>query len=262
MRLAVVIRAKDEAASIGRVLERLRAQTQPHEVVVVDSGSRDGTPDLARAAGVRVIEIPAETFSFGGALNTGTAAVDADVVVALSAHASPRDDGWLARMRAWFEDPQVACAFGPERDGAGRPLRAPVRQDAAMLRAMPRFGYSNGAGAFRRALWQQRPFREDMPGTEDREWSLWALEAHGAVCVLDPALAVDHDHEHDSLRASFRRFEREARGYAMFLDLPPVTLRELAREWWTDQGWHRSRARARLDPRRLARLAGTWRGSR
>ena len=41
-----------------------------------------------------------------------------------------------------------------------------------------------------------------MPGTEDREWSLWALE-QGGVCVLDPALAVDHDHSRDPLRACF-----------------------------------------------------------
>ena len=131
-----------------------------------------------------------------------------------------------------------------------------------MLLAAPHWGYSNGAGGFRAALWRERPFREDMPGTEDREWSLWAMEAHDAVCVLDPALAVDHDHARDSLRECFVRWEREARGFAMFLDLPPYRLRDAAAEWWTDQGWHRSRARARLDPRRMARLAGKWAGRR
>jgi hypothetical protein len=165
-------------------------------------------------------------------------------------------------MAAALDDPAVACAFGPERDWAGRPLAAPVRQDAALLRAHPEWGYSNGAGAFRTALWRERPFREDLTGTEDREWALWALETRGAVCVLDPALAVDHDHTQDSLRQTYARAEREARGYAAFLDLPPFGARDAAREWWTDQGWHRSRARARLDPRRLARLAGKWAGSR
>ena len=264
MGIGVVIRAKDEAASIGGVLDRLASQSEPHEVVVVDSGSRDDTVAIARGRGATVLDIAPHDFTFGRALNRGVAALGADVTVAvaLSAHAFPRDAGWLARMLAAFEDPSVACAFGEQRDWDARPLRAAVRQDAALLRAHPHWGYSNGAGGFRVALWRERPFREDMPGTEDREWSLWALSERGAVCLLDPALAVDHDHSRDSLRASFERYEREARGFAMFLDLPPYGLRDVVGEWWTDQGWHRSRVRARLDPRRMARLAGKWKGRR
>ena len=260
MRASVVIRAKDEAAAIGRTLRLLAEQTVEAEVVVVDSGSTDRTVEIARAAGVQVTGIT--SFTFGGALNTGTAATSAPVVVSLSAHAFPPDRDWLARVVAWFEDDTVACVFGETRSISGAHLERPIRQDAAMLRAAPQWGYSNGAGAFRRSLWEERPFREDMPGTEDREWSLWAMESHGAVCVLDPALAVEHDHSRDSLRECFVRWEREARGYAMFLDLPGYGLRDLAGEWWSDQGWHRSRARARLDPRRAARLLGKYRGRR
>jgi rhamnosyltransferase len=262
MQASVVIRAKDEAAAIGRTLGLLAEQSAPHEVIVVDSGSSDRTVAIAREHGARVIEIPAASFSFGGALNRGAAEASAPVVVSLSAHAFPPDPGWLARMAAWFEDPAVACAFGDTRDAAGEPLAAPARQDARALRAAPNWGYSNGAGGFRASLWRERGFREDMPGTEDREWSLWAMEAHGAVCVIDPALAVEHDHAHDSLRDCFTRWEREARGYAMFLELPPYGAGDLTREWWSDQGWHRSRARARLDPRRAARLLGKWKGRR
>ena len=262
MRASVVIRVRDEAAALRRLLALLEAQRAPHEVVVVDSGSVDASPAVAEAAGARLLRVPAAEFTFGRALNRGADACAAEVVVALSAHAFPRDDAWLERMAAALDDPAVACAFGPERDWAGRPLGAPVRQDAALLRAHPEWGYSNGAGAFRASLWRERPFREDLTGTEDREWALWALEERGRVCLLDPALAVDHDHARDPLRQTFARARREARGYAAFLDLPPYGVRDAAREWWADQGWHRSRARARLDPRRVARLAGKWAGSR
>lgn len=261
MRASVLIRVRDEAPALGRLLGELTAQTAAHEVVVVDSGSRDGSADVARAAGARVLEIPARAFTFGRALNLGAQACGAPVIVALSAHAFPRDGGWLERMAAALDDPAAACAFGPSHDWAGRPLTAPVRQDAALARAHPYWGYSNGAGAFRAALWRERGFREDLPGSEDREWALWALAA-GGVCVLDPALAVDHDHSRDSLRRSFRRYAREARGDAAFLEPAPYGVRDAAAEWWTDQGWHRSRARARLDARRAARLAGKWWGRR
>jgi glycosyltransferase involved in cell wall biosynthesis len=261
VRASIVIRVRDEASALRELLGRLSRQTAEHEVVVVDSGSRDSSPDVARASGARVLEIPARAFTFGRALNLGTEACSAEVVVALSAHAFPRDDDWVGRMAAALDDPAVACAFGPTHDWAGAPLRGPVRQDAALARRHPLWGYSNGAGAFRRSLWRERGFREDLPGSEDREWALWALDA-GHVCVLDPVLAVDHDHSRDSLPRSFRRYAREARGDLAFLDLAPYGARDAAREWWTDQGWHRSRARARLDPRRMARLAGRWWGRR
>ncbi|MEJ7891533.1 MAG: glycosyltransferase [Solirubrobacteraceae bacterium] len=261
MRASVVIRVRDEAAALERLLRELADQSAAHEVVVVDSGSRDGSADVARAAGARVLEIPARAFTFGRALNLGAAACVAETIVALSAHAYPREAGWLERMAAALDDPQVACTFGPSHDAAGQPLRAAIRQDAALVAGQPFWGYSNGAGAFRAALWRGRGFREDLPGCEDREWALWAMQA-GYVCLLDPALAVDHDHSKDSLRQSFRRYAREARGDSAFVDLPPYRVRDAAGEWWTDQGWHRSRARARLDPRRAARLAGKWWGRR
>ena len=260
MRASVVIRVRDESAALAELLDRLARQSMEHEVVVVDSGSADGSPGVARARGARLLELPAAEFTFGRALNLGAAACAAPVIVALSAHAFPRDDEWLERMAAALDVPEAACAFGPSHDWAGMPLAAPVRQDEALARAHAEWGYSNGAGAFRAELWRERGFREDLPGTEDREWALWAL-SRGLVCVLDPALAVDHDHSRDSLRASFARYAREARGYGMYLeDLPPYGARAAVGEWWCDQGWHRSRARARLDPRRAARLAGKWWG--
>lgn len=263
----MIIRARDEAASIGAVLDALAAQTLAHhEVVVVDSGSRDGTVELVRArasATQRLLELPPEQFTFGRALNRGTALARAPVVVALSAHAVPRDPGWLARMVAAFSDDRVVCAYGPGHFPRGAPLDRPVYQDAAAALATPGWGYSNGAGGFRRSLWDQRPFREDLPASEDLEWARWALgQAPGRICLLDPALAVDHDHAHDPLLATFRRAARERRGLAAFAELPPYGSRELAHEWWADRGWHASATRARLSPRRAARLAGTWWGAR
>jgi rhamnosyltransferase len=264
VRASVVIRARDEAAAIGETLALLAAQTFDHEVVVVDSGSRDATVSIAHEHGARVLTLPPDRFTYGRALNVGAeAATDPDVIVALSAHAFPRDPEWLARLVAHFDgDDRVACACGWPRGPDGAPLTEPVRQDAEMIARNVEWGYSNAAGGFRAALWRARPFREDLPATEDREWSRWALQ-HGHVFVADPALLVDHDHSEDSLRECFDRYAREHRGFAMFVqDLPPYRLRDAAGEWWSDQGWHRSHARARLDPRRAARVAGKWWGRR
>jgi rhamnosyltransferase len=260
---SIVIRSKDEAGSIGRLIDLLRAQTiaSQLDLIVVDSGSSDGTAEIVRARGVEPIEIPAETFTFGGALNTGCEAAAAPLIVALSAHAFPRDERWAERMVAAFDDERVACACGDDRAPDGTPLREAVLQDAAHARRHPFWGYSNAAGAFRADLWRERPWRADMPGTEDKEWA-WAWLERGWLVRVDPELAVEHDHSHDPLRSTYVRARREWVGYAMYLDLPPFPMRAAVRRWWKDRDGHDSSARARLSPWRAARIAGEWAGRR
>lgn len=58
---------------------------EPPELIVVDSGSRDRTVQIARAQGARVIAIPRRPFSYGAALNLGAANARGTLLVALSA---------------------------------------------------------------------------------------------------------------------------------------------------------------------------------
>ena len=59
MRLSVVIPVLDEAAVVTACLRGLSSwRQQGHEVIVVDGGSRDGTPELARPLCDRVLSAP------------------------------------------------------------------------------------------------------------------------------------------------------------------------------------------------------------
>ncbi|MFL5828101.1 MAG: glycosyltransferase family 2 protein [Thermoleophilaceae bacterium] len=259
----VVIRAKDEAASIGRVLEILGTQTVAREleVVVVDSGSSDATVDIARSAGARVIEIPANTFTFGGALNTGLEGIEAPAGIALSAHSFPHDERWAERMLEALEDESVACACGYDSAPDGSALTERLVQDRELAREFPLYGYSNNAGALRSELWRERGFRADMPGTEDKEWA-WHWLERGRRTIVDPALAVEHDHEHEPPLYHLKRARREWCGLGMFLDLPAPSATELAHSWWRDTAPYRSRTRARVSPKRAAKLGGWYLGLR
>lgn len=262
--ISVLVRARDEAGRIGHCLGLLRAQRPAGpklELIVVDNGSRDQTARIARDFGARVIQLARERFSFGLALNLAAEHAAGELLVALSADARPRDPAWLERLAGAFADPQVACASGDRYGPDARPLRRAIRQDHALLEANPEFGYSNGAGGFRAQLWRERPFRPDLPGCEDREWAAFWLR-RGWVCVIDPALAVEHDHTHDPLPAIYRRARREAEGFASFLERPPWSPRELLANWWTDTSYYDSALRARLSHRRAARLLGEYAGRR
>ena len=262
--ISVIIRARDEAASIGRCLDLVgeqRAGGAPVEVIVVDSGSRDSTIALADERGARVISIPPHAFTFGRALNLGAAEAAGEILVALSAHAFPLDAGWLARLTEPFADPRVACASGDRYLPDGTPLTGRVRLERTGAREHPQWGYSNAAGAFRASLWRARPFSETLPGAEDKEWARYWLE-RGYVCVIDRSLAVDHDHTHDPSAAIYRRARREEQGFAAFLEPAPYGPRELVREWWGDLRFYDSPLRARLSYRRAARLLGAYAGRR
>jgi len=88
LRVSVVIPTHNEALSIERVLADI-----PHEsiteVIVVDSNSTDGTPDIAAKMGARVLHEPRR--GYGRACLTGLASADApDVVVFLDGDYSDR----------------------------------------------------------------------------------------------------------------------------------------------------------------------------
>ncbi|HUL33460.1 MAG TPA: glycosyltransferase family 2 protein [Candidatus Eisenbacteria bacterium] len=88
MRVSVVIPTHNEAQAIGHVLADLPASLVS-EVIVVDSNSTDGTPEVARRMGARVISEPRR--GYGRACLTGLANTETpDVVVFLDGDYSDR----------------------------------------------------------------------------------------------------------------------------------------------------------------------------
>ncbi len=87
MRLSVVIPCLNEAETIGecvtRALDVLRSQDYDGEVVVVDNGSTDGSGDLARQAGARVVDEPRR--GYGSAYLAGLAVARGDYIVMVDA---------------------------------------------------------------------------------------------------------------------------------------------------------------------------------
>jgi glycosyltransferase involved in cell wall biosynthesis len=69
-RVAVVIPARNESASVASVVGRVVALHPDYDVVVVDDASEDDTAALARAAGARVLRAPIR-LGYGGAVQAG-----------------------------------------------------------------------------------------------------------------------------------------------------------------------------------------------
>src|SRR5215210_3886035 len=174
-RASAIVRCRDEASTLGRTLRTLTAQSVRPEIIVVDSGSTDGSLVHAEQFADKVVRIRPEEFSFGRALNIGAEAAVAPVHFALSAHCfAPRD--WVERSLAHYESPDVAATNGIQTFADGTRVTEPFRQDAAHARSNPWWGFSNHASSWRATVWREYPFDESMDYAEDREWA-WRVTA-------------------------------------------------------------------------------------
>lgn len=94
MTVDVVLPCLDEAAALPGVLAAL---PEGYRAIVVDNGSTDGSAEVARAHGARVVTEPRR--GFGAAVHAGLLAAEADLVAILDADGS-LDPGDLPRLAA------------------------------------------------------------------------------------------------------------------------------------------------------------------
>jgi len=218
--ISIVIPVKDGGLELVRCLEAIAGQQveEEVEVVVVDSGSSDGSAERARSLGARVHEILPEEFSHGGSRNLGAAAARGDVVVFTSQDAYAADERWLSALVAPLrERDDIAGVYGrqlPHEDAIpseqyfldflyGPEPRTQRVTDPERL-SFEATLFSNVNSAVPRAVLERYPHAADVIMSEDQEWSRRVLLA-GLEIVYEPRAAVRHSHAYTVVGA-FRRF--------------------------------------------------------
>ncbi|MEO7684325.1 MAG: glycosyltransferase, partial [Gemmatimonadaceae bacterium] len=114
--VSVVMPVRNEAARIAACIEGVLAQTvHVSEIIVVDSGSTDGTLDiLRRYPRVRVIEIDPADFNHGDSRNLGVQNATSDWVVFTVGDARPADTRWIARLLEGVTDDDIVGVCGAQ----------------------------------------------------------------------------------------------------------------------------------------------------
>ncbi len=214
------------------------------EVIAVDSGSSDGTPDVLRRFPVRIEQIPPGDFHHARTRNYAASLADGDILVFLSQDAIPASDLWLNSLLSNFEDAQVAAVYGRQFPKSGSSLE---RLDALDVvygeqRLIKDPAHRNGMGyrfyhfsdvnaAIRRSVWQAVRFPEDLKVFEDLGIAKRILD-RGWKIVYEPKAAVIHSHSHTTLGLFKRYFDI---GYTLKLLKiwdAPGTRNSLLRDAW------------------------------
>lgn len=186
------------------------------DVLVIDSGSRDGTIAAARQAGFRVVEIPRGEFGHGRTRNLAVRLATGDVVCFLTQDVLPCTPDWPLRFAASLQDRRVAGVYGRQipRDATTMEMFfVAINYPVEALRFEPSPGgnhprpgrvlFSNAFSAVRRDLALRLRFREDIPVSEDQVWAHQVLEA-GYSVVYNPDAEALHAHRY-VLRGLFQR---------------------------------------------------------
>ncbi len=211
--VSVVVRCFNEEKHIGALLERVYGQTiKDPEVIVVDSGSNDGTLNVVKQFPARLVQIKPEDFTFGHSLNQGCRQATGEYLVIASAHVLPCETDWLERLTGPFSDPRVALVYGRQLGDQ----RSKFSEQQVFTKQYPaesnpdqRIPFCNNANAaIRRSLWLEHAYDETLSGLEDLEWGKWALE-QGYRIVYRADAGVFHIHE-ERPSGIRRRYMREA----------------------------------------------------
>jgi len=102
--VSVIIPAYNEERTLPATLDAITSQDyQDYEIVVVDDGSTDRTPELAESYdNVRLIQSETNE-GLSGSLNDGMEATDGEIICSLHADCEPKDDDWLSDMAGCIE---------------------------------------------------------------------------------------------------------------------------------------------------------------
>ena len=215
--VSVIIPVRNEAKRIRQCIEGILKQTVPvHEIIVIDSGSTDGTLDiLAEFPQVDLIEIDGSTFNHGLTRNLGVERATGEFCQLTVGDAYAYNDVWLEEMLKGFVDDEVMAVCGqqvvdhlPENNPmqwfrpSGNPtLRRVQHKDGAWNRLSPAEKKADGGwddvnAMYRRQALLDQPFRETSY-SEDKVWLDEAMR-NGHAVVYNSAARVYHYHFEDA----------------------------------------------------------------
>ncbi len=226
-RVSIIIPSYNGGAVLKEALEALFNQDTElaFEVIVIDSGSTDGSVEWLKGQPLRLVEIAHEKFNHGLTRNYGIELARGEFVVLMTQDALPADNRWLdSLINPFFEDNLVAGVYArqlPRSDAdvltkrhlnswlTGRTKRAVSyiknKDEYEAKNPMEKYffcSFDDVCSAIRKSLCKKIPYVE-TDFAEDIVWSKKVLEA-GFKIVYEPGARVVHSHSR-SLLSEYRR---------------------------------------------------------
>lgn len=225
--ISIIIPTYNGGPIFPKCIEKINNQDYPGEIqlIVIDSGSSDGTIKLAKEAGALVIEIDKNEFSHARTRNKALAYTKYDNVVCFVQDAIPCSNTWLSDLERSLNEYDVSAVYIRQIPHQDADLYArfeveyhskylgdkPVIQQIDSIESFREMNYrdalriirlDNVCAIYRKELLLKRPFPE-VDFAEDMAWAYQNLLAGNRV-LYQPNIKVRHSHN----RSPEYRFRR------------------------------------------------------
>lgn len=217
--VSIVMRSFNEAWALRETVPALQQQDYRNwELIVIDSGSTDGSVDLIRRSEpAHFIQIQPHEYVPGRVMNCGMKLSRSEYVIFLNADATPQGGNWLRPLVNALLDPQTAAAFGRQ---IPRPdCKAVFAHDYERCFGDRRESvhwdhfFSMASSGVRKDIWSRRGFAESITYSEDDEYTRWC-RAQGYRIAYCPESVAMHSHNYTPAQAYKRSFgEAQALAY-------------------------------------------------
>ncbi len=209
--VSIIMRSYNEAWALKGTLPALKAQAhRDWELIVIDSGSTDGSQDLIRAMEpAHFVQITPKEYNPSRVMNQGMRLARAEYGIFINADATPQGQNWLGPLVEALLDPKVAACFGRQ---IPRPdCQAVFANDYARCFGPNRESakwdhfFSMVSSGLRRDVWSKRGFREDLQYAEDDEYTRWCRAQGYEVRYVEESIAM-HSHNYTPEQSYKRSF--------------------------------------------------------
>lgn len=211
MNVSIIIPALNASRTLPSCLQACQAQILPAgvqlEIIVIDDGSTDGTPEIAKDANVQLIQHQTRRGA-AAARNNGLAAAQGEIILFTDADCTPQPD-WLMEMIRPFQDTAVHGCKGiyatQQPELVARFVQIEYEDKYDLLRDQPIIDFIDtySAGYRVEVLKAAGGFDESIHYVEDQELS-FRLAAAGYKLVFQETAVVYHQHS-NSLRRYCRK---------------------------------------------------------
>lgn len=184
IQISAIIPALNEAAHITATLQSVKSG-RPHEIILIDGGSADGTRALARAAGVSVLDSrPGRARQ----MNAGAAQATGNVLLFLHAD-TLLPDNWTRTVHEVLAQAGVAAGAFSFRIAEDFPGRRLVEWTTNLRSRWFQNPYGDQAQFIRRPLFEELGGYADLPIMEDYELNQ-RLRKRGRIATSSSAIVT------------------------------------------------------------------------
>ncbi|RYZ88038.1 MAG: glycosyltransferase family 2 protein [Proteobacteria bacterium] len=229
--VSVIIPVKNGLFYLKEVFEGIFSQKTDfvYEVIVVDSGSTDGSLELTKNYPIKLLKILPHEFNHGATRNFAIEQSTGEFAVLITHDATPANSSWLQNLvEPLIKNTELAGAYGRH---IARPHEDPIVEYGLKdhfyrmsLKSPPIWSkdadyevrkgeyifFSNNNSCLRRSVWEKIRFRRTEMA-EDQQWAEDILEAGFQKAYINDAVVM-HSHSYPA-REWLRRSFDEYRSY-------------------------------------------------